>query len=716
LVSIVAGTAFCAAFHTLFNADYWFHLRGGAEVWAGRIPRVDSFSFPSAGQPYIDLHWLFQAILYGVHQAGGVTLAIWFKTTLVLGTFALLYRIARRDAPAPVAAIACGLAVILASERFQVRPELMTFLALATGLWLVRRHDEGWKPSAWLFPVLQLVWVNMEGLFVLGYAVLGAALVERWRDRRLWISFGASIAAAFVNPYFAEGTLHPLVLFTRIDGSMEIYSSTISEFLGPFSGNIAHPAVTLFPWFVGALAVSLALSRKPRISEMLLLAAFLFLSFRARRNLALLAVVSAPILARWIALIAQRPEARRALQMAPLRPALLARVAVVLAILGFGIYDARLVTNRIYASIESNREFGAGLAELAVPSGAAAFLREHDVAGPVFSTLSDGSYLIWADPERPVFVDGRLEVHSAQHYGEYLASLSGGPPWDAIDQRYRFGALLVDHAEAPQLARERAGDPQWAAVYLDPEAVILVRRDDAHATLIERAGYDQARILREYPPLSAGSDEPLVPPPPSWIERHLATVHVPWKELAMGQFLSQLGAVESAAAQFRQAAFAAPVLGSARILLASALGQTGRTEDALAVLESAERCRLSGDDRMRILATRGDQLLIAQRGAEAEAAYGRYLERDSKSAESGIVQANRGWARLLQGNWAGAADDLTAGLARQPGYLEAWRLLGIAHESAGRRSEAIAAYQTYQRNGGQAPEVAEALARLSTGP
>ena len=117
---------------------------------------------------------------------------------------------------------------------------------------------------------------------------------------------------------------------------------------------------------------------------------------------------------------------------------------------------------------------------------------------------------------------------------------------------------------------------------------------------------------------------------------------------------------------------------------------------------------------MRMFATRGDLLLIAERGAEAEASYDRYLQRDSESADSGIVQANRGWARLVQGDANGAAADLIAGLERQPGYLEAWRLLGIAREAAGRKSEAITAYQTYQRNGGQSPEVAEALARLTS--
>ena len=130
-------------------------------------------------------------------------------------------------------------------------------------------------------------------------------------------------------------------------------------------------------------------------------------------------------------------------------------------------------------------------------------------------------------------------------------------------------------------------------------------------------------------------------------------------------------------------------------------------------MRGAPQCLLTRDDSMRVLATRGDLLLTAQRGADAVASYDRYLARDSESPDSGVVQANRGWARLIQGDAGGAAADLTAGLARQPGYLEAWRLLGVAEESQGRRTEALAAYRSYQRNGGQAAEVQDAIDRLS---
>ncbi|MEZ4655186.1 MAG: hypothetical protein R3E12_16730 [Candidatus Eisenbacteria bacterium] len=45
--------------------------------------------------------------------------------------------------------------------------------------------------------------------------------------------------------------------------------------------------------------------------------------------------------------------------------------------------------------------------------------------------------------------------------------------------------------------------------------------------------------------------------------------------------------------------------------------------------------------------------------------------------------------------------------------MDAWRLLGNAQERVGRSQEALAAYRTYQRNGGTAVEVSEAIDRLA---
>jgi tetratricopeptide (TPR) repeat protein len=559
---------------------------------------------------------------------------------------------------------------------------------------------------------VQLVWVNTEGLFVLGYVLLAAALVDRRRDVRLWRASGLAAVAALLNPYFVEGALHPLVLKSRIDGSMEIYSATIGEFLSPFQPGIGHPAVALFPYFLGALGLALGLSRRPRLSEILLLVAFGTLAFQARRNLALLAIVAAPILARWLAAIPARPEMRGAWERLPRSArAVLPRASRIVAAAAFLVHAGGLVTHRSYARIETNREFGAGIAEQAAPVAAAAFLHENDLPGPVFSTLSAGSYLIWADPARPVFVDGRLEVHSAEHYARYLAILGGGEAWAAADREFRFGAILLAHAEAPALARERLADPAWAAVWLDPEAVVLVRRSPENEALIARAGYDRERLLREHPPWESTS--PLLPPEPSTLRRHLGRVHVPWAHITMGQLLSQLGATASAAAELREAVFAEPVLASPRILYASSLNQMGRSEEALTVIASAAGRLRAGDDELRLLATRGDILLSSGRPAEAEESYGRYLERAGGTTDSGIVQANRGWARLERGDAAGAAADLEAGLRRQPGYLEAWRLLGRAREQLGRTAEAAAAYRTYVESGGADPAAREAWERLA---
>ena len=71
---------------------------------------------------------------------------------------------------------------------------------------------------------MQVIWVNTQGLFILGWVVMAAYclsdLVHRRRlDRPLWGWSLGAVAATLLNPYGLWGGLHPLTLATRLRGS-----------------------------------------------------------------------------------------------------------------------------------------------------------------------------------------------------------------------------------------------------------------------------------------------------------------------------------------------------------------------------------------------------------------------------------------------------------------------------------------------------------------
>jgi len=712
LTVLIFIAVFVSALHQLINEDYWFHLRGGELVNLGQIPRLDTYSYPSAGREYLDPHWLFQWLLYRVHLLGGVNLAIVLKATLVTATFAILHRLARRDATSILSGLAVFAGALLASERFMVRPEIFTFLFLALTLWLSRRLEEGFRPALFLLPLLFVVWVNSEGLFILGLALLGAQAVSRPKEKALWLALGLSVLATMANPFFLRGALHPLVLFTRIDGSLDVYSSTIGEFLGPFDTTVRHPAAAFFPWFLGLLGIGLALCRRPRLGEILILAAFVFLSLKARRNIALLGIVAVPMMARWYTVGWRALEGRWG-QFSSQGRRVVVSTAALVAVLGVVGYIHSVVTNRIYVEVETNRNFGLGEAENAFPTKAVEFLREKQIPGPIFSFLSSGSYMVWAHPDEPVFIDGRLEVHSTEHFSRSLEIRDGGPAWDAADHEFGFNVALIELGQAEALLQRMVRDPSWAMVYLDGKALVLLKKTPDNQNYIDEFVLTRGRMQTIAPPIADPESVELLPAESGWMKRTLGRRDIPWDQLSLGQFLSSMAAHDLAAEQYRAAAWAAPELASPRVLLAGALNQLRRPNEALRVILSAKPRARTATDQARVSVTLGDILLAGGEPARAIAAYDEFLSDPNAGANIGVVRVNRAQARLNSGDPAGAVEDCYLGLSEIPNYAEAYRILGLAEERLGRSAEALAAYQKFLQVGGQNPEVVEAIARLS---
>jgi hypothetical protein len=238
LLTVALGMlTFLFACKELFDADLWWHLRAGRWILEHRsVPRTDPFTFGSAGQPWIDLHWIFQMALALAYAAGGVAgtilLAAAGATTAVVWGFSLR----DRQWPAAMVAAAWIPGVLLASTRFDPRPEIVTLICLSAffGILLRARAAPSWL---WLLVPIQVLWVNTHGLFVLGPWILALFLVDRaiaggeasWRQ--LMLPSLAVCLSCVANPYGLRGVLLPLELFPKLTEGGGLYKSYIGEFM-----------------------------------------------------------------------------------------------------------------------------------------------------------------------------------------------------------------------------------------------------------------------------------------------------------------------------------------------------------------------------------------------------------------------------------------------------------------------------------------------------
>jgi Tetratricopeptide repeat len=468
--------------------DYWWQLRTGQWIArTGSIPRVDPYSFTVPGHPWVDIHWLHQLGLYALYSLGGHAAVVAAKAVLVGLLLALLAPIGARRARPLVSVAALGLMLLVVCDRIMPRPELPSFALLAVELALFDRFARRGDAAVYGVVALQLVWVNVHGLFALGLAVcaihgvaeLALPLVapgerlRRARLRRLAAVILLAAAASLANPNGLEGALYPiqqLGMIGPLDQRGE-FGSLIAELLPPFGSQrpLEGLAVVLFAGLAAASLLAMAANwRRLRAEDPLLWVAFLYLALGAQRNVALFAIVAAPILVR---------NANAWLDAHPLRlPRAVAAGAPVLVCVALLGATVAAVRGTLYTAIGSEREFGLSPMDFFYPVGAVDWIAANRPAGPICHHMADGGYLIWRlFPDYRVMSDGRLEVYGEQ---TFLGLQFTDPArFRKVDATWHCGVVLVHYSlvDFDTLMWWLYLNSNWTLTFADDVAAVFVR-------------------------------------------------------------------------------------------------------------------------------------------------------------------------------------------------------------------------------------------------
>jgi hypothetical protein len=454
------------------DLDVWWLLASGAHMVTTRsFPTTDPFSGPAFGAEWINHAWAFELLLYGVYAVAGVTGFVLLQSLFAVATFGLFYVALRREGVGwglALAAIAVG---GLATRGFWApRPQLVTYLALAAFWVILREYRDGRADRlAWL-PVLTALWANFHGGFMVGPALIGLVLVgevaERalnpatgmaWpRLRRLALAGAGSLIAMFATPFHIRAVLFPIQVL-----SDRFAQAFIIEWGSP---PFQYGQIRLIEGLVLlTLALLLWAPRRPRVTDVVVLAAFLHFGLQAVRNVPLLVIVLLPILARALAdVVAARAGELVALTGWSRRQVGAAVVAVALPFTVWWNYPPRGLPDFLPK---------VGVADI-FPAGAVEFLRQTRPPGPLFNDYGWGGYLIWRlYPDYRVSIDGRAAVHGPKRFADHIEIADVRPRWrQTLDQT---GARLVlIHARSP-LAIALKAAPDWRVLYEDKVAVVL---------------------------------------------------------------------------------------------------------------------------------------------------------------------------------------------------------------------------------------------------
>ncbi|MFC1809158.1 tetratricopeptide repeat protein [Candidatus Omnitrophota bacterium] len=477
------------------DGDIWFSLKSGEMMVQTRtVIDADIFSFTHEGMPWINRLWLFQVLCYLVFQLFSWNGLIIFKSVVIVLAFHVLLKPYYKDKNLPFILIAALLGALLINFRMRVRPEMMSFLFLAINFYCLQefRIKGKWRMLI-LLPFLKLLWVNMHGLYILGFLLDGACLVEmgvmacitkgehrdNFKQKTIFLSTAiiASIGALFCNPFGLKGITVPFEQWDML--SKNSFFLNVQELI-PTIAYFTDKGIS-FPIFCGlVLCGAVIIMMLLRIIKVKLfpffpfitLLVFSYVSFKANRNLALLSIVLVALSGVFLSAYTFSTRTRHIgsiVCMSIIGILLLLRISVV-----FGMPN-------IY---ENPLGFGAST-YLRSPEKVVAALEENNISGRIYSNrMLFCNYYLWKyGPERKVFWDGRLEIYGEQLYEDAISSVRSREEFNRFLSGYSFDCLVFAHRTAYvtdpkeniyKRISELYHSPEWKLIYLDSYYCVFV--------------------------------------------------------------------------------------------------------------------------------------------------------------------------------------------------------------------------------------------------
>ncbi|MGA7931383.1 MAG: hypothetical protein WCA20_35990 [Candidatus Sulfotelmatobacter sp.] len=502
----------------LGDAGIGWHMRTGQLILATReIPRADPFSpmtsSVTSGQPWFAWEWLYDVVVGWLDSAAGLNGVVLFTALIIAGLFAWTFRLLlRRGTNVLVALVLVLLAESGAMIHVLARPHVVSWLFTVAWFWILESAEKrcagshfASSPShsdsqrswqLWLLPLLMVVWVNVHGGFLVGFALLaiywfGAVWQwfglkgDRFEDilqkiragRRAWaLTFTGlvSAAATLVNPYGFRLQVH---IYRYL--SNRFLMDHIDEFQSP---NFHYVAQKCFAGVLLLTLVALAAKRREASASQSLVMLFaVYSGLYASRNIPvsslLLILVIGPWLSHGMERLADRQTLVRWRRLAS--TSFLQRMKVIELSLSGHLWPIAAIVLTCWIAAQGGKLGARPLMDAhfdakRFPVYAVDYLEKQDVQGPLVSPDYWGGYLIYRlYPRVRMVVDDRHDFYGEAFVKSYLKMMHVEPGWEDFLQQHPAHGAVVPKDSA--LANILVETPGWQPIYSDDVAVVFVR-------------------------------------------------------------------------------------------------------------------------------------------------------------------------------------------------------------------------------------------------
>ncbi|MGB2607190.1 MAG: hypothetical protein WBC78_26530 [Candidatus Sulfotelmatobacter sp.] len=515
----------------LGDAGIGWHIRTGQIILATHaIPHVDPFSSSMSGHPWFAWEWLYDVLVGWLESATGLNGVVLLTALIIAMVFSWTFRLLLHRGTNIAAALVLVLLAASASMiHFLARPHVVSWLLTVAWFWILEssendRTDSNANFSAtsakkrarlWLLPLIMLLWVNVHGGFLLGFALLAIYWVSaagQWlrltltltedrfenflrdlragrRLRDLTFVGIVTAAATLLNPYGSKLHIHIYRYLTN-----RFLMDHIDEFQSP---NFHYVAQKCFAALL--LLTLLALAAKRRgisVSHGLVLLFAVYSGLYASRNIPVSSLLAILVIGPWLsdamarlAASLRTPSRWRGLAYTQflhrmegielgLRGHLWPIAAIVLTCWTVAHGGKLGAVPLMHAHFDSKR----------FPVAAVDYLKKDYLKkdylekgqGPLLSPDSWGGYLIYEFypefyPRVKVVIDDRHDFYGEEFLKSYLKMIHAEPGWEEFLQQHAPSCVIVPKDSA--LANLLLETTSWKPIHSDDVAVAFVPTD-----------------------------------------------------------------------------------------------------------------------------------------------------------------------------------------------------------------------------------------------
>lgn len=494
----------------LFFSDIWGHIAYGNWILDHtKLPIEEPFAPLAEGMPMMCTAWLSQvALALGGRWGGPEAYSAMFAVTITL-TYLILARVcylqtSRIGMSAVAAMLVWG---VNWGRHAVIRPEMFGGLCFAVLLWLVVRADSNRtreqingevnnvqlsrskKLSLWMgVPTLFVVWANLHGSFIVGFAVLGSYTLGRgievlWREQRVlsvladsgfrrWLLISElAFLSTLVNPYGFDLILHT-VLFPanpNLKDIMEWFSLEMVSVEGITVG---------ISWLI-----MLVVFRHSRLrvtpSDVLLLCIFTLSVCLRVRMVAwygpIWMLVIAPHLGNVLDQIKETSLGFWCCRKVAWADSASSKIFLFTAL---GVWLTFSFSPLGNVLLGGNPRSPENQYHGDTPLGVSEYLRENPPEGLIFNPQWWGDWLVWDGPSelQVMMTTNSVHVVPPKVWRDYLAISAGLGGLESRFAKYRINTVVVQKKLQADLYRTIRQNLGWKIVYEDELAIVAVRK------------------------------------------------------------------------------------------------------------------------------------------------------------------------------------------------------------------------------------------------